>query len=154
MTDPKEKLSEHFTLGEMTASSSHPEIYNVPPPAYVDNLRRLCSWLEELRRTYAESYCDCRDTPLRISSGYRSEKLNRAVGGERQSNHLTGCAADIRCDSCAQAVRYAALLLDIAAQRAEPFDELIIEKKYTHFWLHFAVRPTNNRLKVTCIVKG
>ena len=61
---------------------------------------------------------------------------------------------NIRCDSCAQAVRYAALLLDIAAQRAEPFDELIIEKKFTHFWLHFAVRPTNNRLKVTCLSDG
>lgn len=152
MTDLKEKLSEHFTLQEMTRSTSHPEIYNVPPPAYVDNLRRLCTWLEDLRRTYQECYCDGVDTPVKISNGYRSQKLNRAVGGARDSNHLTGCAADIVCKDCQQAVRYAALLLDIAAQREEPFDELIIEKKYLNFWVHFAVRADRNRQHVTCIV--
>ena len=153
MTNPDEKLTAHFTVGEMTRSTSHPEILNQPPPAYVENLRHLCTWLEELRRQYIESYCDGEDTPLKVSSGYRSEKLNRAVGGDRDSNHLTGCAADIICKDCLQAVRYGALLLDIAGQRHARFDELIIEKKYLHFWLHFAVRPANNRMKVTVLEK-
>lgn len=153
MTDPNEKLSEHFTLGELTKSSSHPEIYNVPPPAYVENLRRVCQWLEMLRRVYSEVYCDCADTPVKISSGYRSERLNRAVGGNKDSNHLTGCAADIVCSGCQQAVQYASVLIDCFAQMEERWDEIIIEKKYTHYWLHFAVRPDNNRCKVTVIEK-
>mgnify|MGYP002624347764 CR=1 FL=1 len=153
MNDPKELLTPHFTVGEMTRSTSHPEIYNVPVPRDVENLRRVCSWLENLRRLYIDLYCNGVDTPVKISSGYRSKSLNKAVGGARESNHLTGCAADIMCKDCVQALRYATLLLDIAKMRKECFDELIIEKKFTHFWVHFAVRPSNNRMVVTAIIK-
>ena len=89
--------------------------------------------------------------PLVTTSGYRSEKLNRAVRGARDSNHLTGCAADIVCRDCEQAVRYAAILLDLALYNDQPFDELIIERKFTHYWLHFAVREDGNRGKVSMI---
>ncbi len=153
MTDPKTKLTPHFTLGEMTRSTSHPEIYNVPPPAYVDNLTRVCGWLEKLREQYNRLYSKFGDETIKISSGYRSEKLNRAVGGARDSNHLTGCAADIVCRDCEQAVRYAAILLDLSLSSGQAFDELIIEKKFTHYWLHFAVRKDGNRGKVSAIVK-
>ena len=92
--------------------------------------------------------------PLRVSSGYRSYKLNNKVGGARDSNHLIGCAADIICRDCAQAVQYAALLMEVSVGRG-PWDEIIIEKKFNHFWLHFAVRPQMlpNRCKVTVIEK-
>ena len=43
------KLSDHFTLGEMTKSSSHPEVYNIPSHEAIANLKRLCGWLEVLR---------------------------------------------------------------------------------------------------------
>ena len=153
MIDPKTKLTPHFTLGEMTRSSSHPEIYNVPSYAVVDNLTRVCQWLEKLRQAYIERYNGGEDTVLKVSSGYRSDKLNRAVGGEKQSNHLTGCAADIVCRDCAQAVAYAALLVELFETAGQRWDEIIIEKKFLHFWLHFAVRPDNNRCKVTVIGK-
>jgi hypothetical protein len=89
-----------------------------------------------------------------VSSGYRSYKLNNKVGGARDSNHLIGCAADIVCRDCAQAVQYAALLMEISVDRG-PWDEIIIEKKFNRFWLHFAVRPQTlpNRCKVTVIEK-
>ena len=41
----KAKLSEHFTLGEMTASS-HKEVYNIPSHEAIANLTNLCKWLE------------------------------------------------------------------------------------------------------------
>ena len=101
MTDPETKLTEHFTLKEMVTSSSHPEIYNVPAPAQVENLRHVCEWLEDLRQRYNERYCGPgADTPVKVSSGYRSYKLNNKVGGARDSNHLIGCAADIVCRDC------------------------------------------------------
>ena len=50
------RLSPHFTLGEMTKSNSHPEVYNIPSHVAIANLKRLCGWLEELRKRYNERY--------------------------------------------------------------------------------------------------
>ena len=83
-----------------------------------------------------------------ITSGYRSPEVNRAVGGSPSSNHLSGCAVDIRCAGFEQAVRYASILLDIADDTGQDYDELFIErKKAVRYWLHFAVRPEGNRRK-------
>jgi hypothetical protein len=71
--------------------------------------------------------------------------VNKAVGGATLSNHLTGCAVDIRCIGVEQALRYAAILLDISDLNNEDFDELLIEQKAHVIWIHFAVRPKNNR---------
>ena len=74
--------------------------------------------------------------------------MNKAVGGAATSNHLTGCAADIRCEGIEQAIRYAFILLDISDESQEPFDELLIEQSAKSIWVHFAVRPEGNRRKV------
>ncbi len=153
MTNPETYLSEHFQLKEFTASTSYPDIYNVPSPGVVENLRVVAQWLEEMRSRYNRAYMAGRDTPVVVSSGYRSIKFNRAVGGTKESNHLYGYAADLRCRDLTQAIRYAALLLDISMDWVKPFDELIIERRYNRYWLHFAVCPTRNRLNVTFIDK-
>ena len=138
------KLSPHFTLGEMTKSSSHPEIYNIPSHEAIANLKRVCTWLEELRKRYNQ--------PIIINSGYRSLQLNRAIGGVATSNHLTGCAVDIRVSGLEQLIVYAAILLDISRDWQQDFDELLIEKnRHGAMWLHFAVRASNNRRKVLFI---
>ncbi len=138
------KLSEHFTLGEMTRSNSHPEIYNIPSHEAIANLTNLCKWLEVLRLRAG--------TPIRINSGYRSPQLNKAIHGVAGSNHMTGCASDIRVENVEQLIRYAAILLDYAKESKQEFDELLIEKnRYGAIWLHFAVRPKDNRRKVAFI---
>ena len=38
------KLSEHFTLGELTKSGSHPEVYNIPSHEAIANLTNLSKW--------------------------------------------------------------------------------------------------------------
>lgn len=135
------RLSPHFSLGEFTRSGSHPEVYNIPSHEAIANLKRLCTWLEVLRLRAGG--------PIRINSGYRSPQLNRAIGGAANSNHLTGCAADIRVENMEQLLRYAVILLDISRDWHQDFDELLIEKKrYGAIWLHFAVRPKDNRRKV------
>ena len=143
------KLSEHFTLGEMCKTKVNLE--NVPNEAQVENLKRLCGWLEMLRDEWNRRYGEG-DDPIVINSGYRSEAVNKAVGGVKGSNHLTGCAADIRVAGIEQLVRYATILLDISDESQEDFDELLLERspKGT-YWLHFAVRPTGNRRKVRLI---
>ena len=143
------KLSEHFTLGEMTASS-HKEVYNIPSHEAIANLTNLCKWLEVLReRAASPGPSKGRGEPIIINSGYRSPQLNRKIGGVPTSNHLTGCAVDIRVENMEQLIRYAAILLDISNETHQDFDELLIEKnRYGAIWLHFAVRPSNNRRKV------
>ena len=145
------KLSEHFTLGEFTKSSSHPEVYNIPSHEAIGNLKRVCGWLEVLRKRYNEKY-GVGEEPVRINSGYRSPQLNRAIHGNANSNHMTGCAADIRVSGMEQALRYAVILMDYADESKQEFDELLIEKnRYGAIWLHFAVRPKDNRRKVAFI---
>ena len=103
-------LSEHFTLAELCKTKTG--IENVPNEAQVENLKRLCRWLEQLRRRWNNLYGEG-DDPIVINSGFRSPEVNKAVGGVSTSNHLTGCAVDIRCIGMEQALRYAAILLDI-----------------------------------------
>ena len=167
------RLSQHFTLGEMTRTGTG--IPNIPSRVIIENLKRVCEWLEELRRRYNERYFfeeggrrkeegeyfkgreeggvrsenrEEAEEPIVITSGYRSPEVNRAVGGSPSSNHLSGCAVDIRCAGFEQAVRYASILLDIADDTGQDYDELFIErKKAVRYWLHFAVRPEGNRRK-------
>ena len=135
-------LSEHMTLAELTKTNTG--IENVPNEAQVENLKRVCRWLERLRKRWNDKYGDG-DDPIIINSGFRSEAVNKAVGGVPTSNHLTGCAVDIRCIGMEQALRYASILLDISDMSREDFDELLIEQKRSVVWIHFAVRPWGNR---------
>ena len=106
------KLSDHFSLAELCKTSAKTADGNIPSHVHIENLKRLCGWLEELRRRWNNIYGDG-DDPIIINSGYRSEAVNKAVGGVKGSNHLTGCAADIRVAGIEQLIRYATILLDI-----------------------------------------
>ena len=157
------RLSPHFTLREMTKTNT--KIENVPNEAQVENLKRLCGWLEMLRSEWNKRYGICPtemtestesslcEEPIIINSGYRSEAVNKAVGGVANSNHLTGCAVDIHVLGKEQAIRYACILLDIADESQEDFDELLIEQSKTSLWIHFAVRPFANRRRIR-LMKG
>ena len=159
------KLSEHFTLGELCKTSAKTAdgrsatqgdallAKNIPSHVHIENLRRLCSWLEMLRDEWNRRYGEG-DDPIIINSGYRSEAVNKAIGGAKGSNHLTGCAADIRVAGMEQALRYAVILLDISDESKEDFDELLLERSPRGtYWLHFAVRPPSqeNRRKIRFI---
>ena len=174
------KLSQHFSLGELT-KSNHPEVYNIPSHTAIENLKRICeNWLEDLRYSYNMLYVhtgvrpqskvagDCTlapdprpagstlvpdpgavpEEPIIINSGYRSPEVNRLAGGAANSNHLTGCAVDIRCAGKEQMIRYASILLDIADESKREFDELLLEQHGSTVWLHFAVRPKDNRRRI------
>ena len=147
------RLSEHFTLGEMTKTSVKTADGNIPSHVSIENLRRLCGWLEMLRDEWNRRYGDG-DDPIIINSGYRSPQVNKAVGGAPGSNHLTGCAVDIRCLGKKQAIRYACILLDIADESQEDFDELLIEKSAKSVWVHFAVKAKDNRRKIDYLKVG
>ena len=146
----KMKLSEHFTLGELTKTSYITADGNIPSHKAIENLKNICeNWLEDLRYSQNTLYGDRsqesedsrNEIPIIISSGYRSEEVNRLCGGAKGSNHLTGCAVDIKCYGPEQMIRMAGILLDISDGTHRDFDELILEKCGTTYWIHFAVRP-------------
>ena len=178
MLDKTKKLSEHFTLAELTKTSVKTEDNNDPPLEAVENLITLCeNWLEELRFNYntiyvlnsIEDYYTSKDVePLVINQGFRSYQVMLAMkeaglNPSETSNHMKGCAVDIRCAGVEQALRYMTILIDIADQKKQEFDELILERKTMRseggtpvsyvYWLHFAARPTDNRRKIGFILK-
>ena len=144
------RLSPHFTLAELTKTSYHTLDGNIPSRVAIENLKRVCGWLEILRERYNMRYGDGfsppelggvrgglrsgGEVPIVISSGYRSEAVNMKW--------------DIRCYGPEQMIRMAGILLDIADENGWVFDELIQEQRGTTYWVHFAVRPKNNRRKI------
>ena len=110
-------LSEHFRLTEFTTSlvAVTRRIDNTPPLSAVSNLQQLCLHvLEPLRAHLGHA--------VRINSGYRSPRLNAAVGGVKTSDHTRGCAADIFIPDAKTGREWFAWMMDNL-----PFDQLIWE---------------------------
>ena len=85
------KLSPHFTLQELTVSdwAARNGVENIPPLDVVANLTKLAEKLEEVRAILGQ--------PIIINSGYRSPKVNKAIGGKPASSHQYGLAVDFKC---------------------------------------------------------
>lgn len=119
----------HFTIEEMYASATAKRlgIDNKPSVQKMINLVYLCAFvLEPLRVAMNE--------PIKISSGYRCEKLNKAVGGVYNSQHLKGQAADLCIDGdIEKGKRWFNYIKDHL-----PFDQLIWEHnpKTGSYWVH------------------
>ena len=84
-------LTTNFTLAEMTASqvASRNGLNNNPTAGQIENLKKLCeSILQPIRNHY--------DSPVIISSGYRSPELCIRIGSSIDSQHAKGQAADLQ----------------------------------------------------------
>ncbi len=168
MLDRNKKLSEHFTLAELTKTSYKTEDNNEPPLEAVENLIDLCQdWLEDLRFNYniiyvlnsIEDYDTSKSVePLVINQGFRSYHVMLAMEQaglkpSHTSNHMTGCAVDIRCMGVEHALRMMTILIDMADQKKQEFDELFLERRNHVYWLHFAARPKDNRRKIQFLIE-
>jgi len=95
------KLNANFSLEELIASKTARDkrIDNTPTPEVVANLEKLCQEvLQPIRNKYGRA--------ITITSGYRCPKLNSAIGGVKNSQHMSGCAADIKCTATSKAVLF------------------------------------------------
>lgn len=127
------QLSKHFKLSEFTASATalNMHIDNTPDTAAIVALSNLVTCtLQPLR--------DVVNVPILINSGYRSQALNKAVGGVPRSQHLAGEAADLSIND------NIALLVSALLLSGIPFDQCIIyvSRKFMHISYN---RLLNNR---------
>ena len=129
-------LTDHFTLEEMVFSQTalRKGIPNHPDVQHVSNLKALCERVLEPIRTLIGK-------PIFVTSGYRSEALNAAVGGSKSSQHMEGLAADIICPSFGSARNLAEI---IAVSSNIEFDQLIYEGDWVH--ISTADQPRNHVL--------
>lgn len=139
------QLTEHFTLEEFTFSSTAKArgIDNtVSSQRVIENLRNLCEQVLEPLRSYANQ-------PITISSGYRCKALNKVVGGARNSQHMTGEAADIHIPLYDFKDSTGSRLTDIETAREwmqwltdnTDFDQLILETVNRKiFWIHVSCK--------------
>lgn len=132
----------YFSIKELAKSetATRLKIDNTPTAEVVDNLTALVdNVLDPLRELYGK--------PIHISSGYRCPRLNKAVGGVANSQHLTGQAADINQGSHEENRR-----LFIYLEEYCTFDQLLWENGGA--WIHVSFRKDGkNRQQVKRITK-
>lgn len=121
------KLSKYFSLEELTHSATAQRLglENSPTVRELANLMRLAAVLEDVRRVLGHR-------PILVSSGFRSEAVNKAVGGSATSAHRLGLAADFTCPTFGTPL---ATCEAIAASGIH-FDQLIHEQG---LWVHLGL---------------
>lgn len=132
------RLSPNFTLAELTVTGTG--LPNVPNEAEIESLRTLAMRILQPIR-------DRLGKPITVTSGFRAQAVNRAVGGSSTSDHLRGNSADIKTASMnsAQFARYV-LTLNL------PFDQLIVYPGTDR--IHVSYRATPRRQVLTPKGKG
>lgn len=126
----------YFTIKELCRSTKAKKlgIDNTPTDKDVENMTRLINRvLDPLREAYGEA--------ITVNSGYRSPALNKAVGGVKSSQHMTGEAADITVGT-KEGNKW---LFDYIKDNL-PYDQLIDE--YDYSWVHVSYKKGINRKEV------
>ena len=118
-------LTRHFTKSEFefSATGTRKDIPNICPPELISNMINVANHLEIVRAYFG--------APIRVLSGYRSQALNKAVGGSKTSAHRTGSAADF----IVVGVSVAAVAKYIA-ENMKGVDQIILEFPETGGWIH------------------
>ena len=132
------RLSKNFTLSEITKSNTAKRlgIDNAPNQEHLNSMQILIRDLIQPMRDALG--------PIRISSGYRSPALNRAIGGSTKSQHCKGQAVDIQFwkegKMCNKEI------YDWVLKEGIEFDQMINEFDYA--WIHISLRPDNKNRRM------
>lgn len=135
-----EKFSKNFTYEELiqSATARRLKIDNTPNKEQKSKLKLLAETiLQPIRDKYGK--------PLIVTSGFRCEKLNKAIGGSKTSQHCKGEAADIRSvsDSVADNKALFELILKMIHNNEIEVGQLIDE--YGYNWVHVSL-PRKNKV--------
>ena len=132
------RLSKNFTLSELTRSSTAKRkgIKNEPTEAHKKNLQRIVTEILQPMRDELG--------PIRVTSGYRSPKLNRSIGGSTKSQHCKGQAVDI--EFWDKGVMKNKVIYDYIVQNGIEFDQMINEFDFS--WIHISLKDKDNRNRI------
>lgn len=143
-----EMISKHVSVKEISKSDTAIRlgIDNTPKGQHLENIKELCENVFEPLREWAK-------VPIKISSGYRSEALNKAVKGSSTSQHCANNGAALDLDNDGSTVTNAMIFDYILS--ALPFDQLIWEfgDKTNPDWVHVSYKKGGNRKQVLKAVK-
>ena len=147
---PKENFSKFFSLNELTRSETalRQGIKNKPTKAQEVQLKELCKYvLDPIREHFGR--------PIKVTSGYRSPKLNEVIGGSSKSQHMAkngDSAVDFKLlgnnDNLPNIFKW------ITEESNLPFDQCISEF-LPDGWIHISYVSVNgkNRRKITFATK-
>lgn len=126
-------MSKYFSLSELTRSSTALKegIANDPNEAQIKDLKRLMDYLDKVREAFGKA--------IIVTSGFRSPRLNKRIGGAPDSQHMKGQAADIRPHDIKELRQ-----LFASIRRVGGFDQLILEEPEGRTpWIHVSIAPAN-----------
>nr|DAS26286.1 MAG TPA: peptidase [Caudoviricetes sp.]DAU74399.1 MAG TPA: peptidase [Caudoviricetes sp.]DAV12521.1 MAG TPA: peptidase [Bacteriophage sp.] len=143
----------NFTIGELIQSSTANRlgIDNNPTSTVRVHLTETITLLESIRAEW-EEYCaeHSLGTPaIRVSSGYRSPELNKAVGGVKNSAHVEGYAADLQPVNGKQD-EFEKFFATEFSHMGYAFDQIIIEKSKTSRWVHVGYKRADGKQRRQC----
>lgn len=143
----------NFTIGELSysATAEQLKINNNPPSIVKVHLTEMITLLECIRAEW-EDYCNQHGlgTPaIRVSSGYRSPELNKAVGGVKTSAHVEGYAADLQPVNGKQD-EFEKFFANDFSKMGYAFDQIIIEKSNTSRWVHVGFKRADGKQRRQC----
>ncbi|WP_323842950.1 D-Ala-D-Ala carboxypeptidase family metallohydrolase [Moraxella sp. Pampa] len=147
------QLTKNFTLSELTRSSTADRLglINTPDERAVANLRLSARGLWQPAR-------DILGVPMQVSSGYRSQTLNRAIGGSPTSAHRYGLAIDFTAKAFGNTRKVARYLVAELKARGIKFDQLILEfPDSPNSWIHLGYKHPNGQQRgqvLTAIKRG
>ena len=132
------RLSKNFVLSEITRSNTAKRkgISNEPKQEHLVNLQRLVTNLIQPIRDELG--------PIRVTSGYRSPKLNRSIGGSTKSQHCKGEACDLQFWKDGQMINKE--IYSWVLKSDIEFDQMINEFDFA--WIHISLKEKNNRKQV------
>ena len=123
-------MAKYFDLEDFLTSSTarQKSIENLPSWDVIDHLKELAAFLDILREDWGSG--------IKVTSGFRNDKLNSAVGGVGSSVHMIGYAADI-VPSNGKFKEFAQFIEKWAKNKS--FDQIIIEKSKKSQWIHIGL---------------
>ncbi|HEZ5227648.1 TPA: ATP-binding protein [Neisseria meningitidis] len=132
------QITEHFSLKELTRSETARRLglQNVPSDAEMANIQYTAEQLEKIRAYVGRG--------IVVTSCFRSERVNKAVGGSPTSAHRFGLAAD--CDAIGlTSLAFAKEIIKMRDEGEIKFDQLILEfpERGDGAWVHIGFRRNN-----------
>ena len=120
----------YFTIAELCASNTAKKynIDNTPDSTIISHLQQLINFLNPLREAWGSA--------IKVTSGYRCEKLNKFVGGSKTSSHLIGYGVDL-VPANGKMNEFKSFIRDY--MKMQVFDQCIIEKSGGIEWIHIGL---------------